>query len=76
MKPMFINHNKIDQFVEAQNDKGNHLSWDGWDVLAFRPDPRARVHRRGVYVDGQWGYQNRIKVTTKGCWVFDRNLIV
>jgi hypothetical protein len=72
---VFLNVSHVDKFVEEQQAKGNTMSWDGWDVVMFREDPMARTHPRGVY-NKTWGFENRIKPTAKGFWVFDRSRLL
>jgi len=42
--------------------------WDGWDVLLFKPTPAGATHRRGAYVNGQWGIQTRVVADSEGKW--------
>jgi len=71
-KPIFINHKKIDNFVERQAKKGNLISWDGWNVVVFREDKRAWSSPSGVFDRNtrQWGFTNVIAPTRKGFYVF------
>lgn len=66
---------KIESFVTKQRELGNNVRWNGWTLEFFRPAEQAIYSKDGAFVDGQWGYLNKVDVNSKGLWVIDfRNI--
>lgn len=61
-----------DKFVAVQKSRGNDVRWDGWDIVFFRPDPRAVYSAAdGAFRNGQYGFENRVPVSNDGAWEVD-----
>jgi hypothetical protein len=63
---------KAERFVKSQNNKGNDLWWEGWDIMSFAPNEAAVYSKNGAYRHGAWGFQNRYAVNAQGEWEIDR----
>lgn len=63
---------KAEQFVRRQQELGNDVWWEGWDMLFFSPNDGAFYSRNGAYRNGTWGFLNRATVNAKGEWEVDR----
>lgn len=63
----------VEVFVEKQQALGNDVWWDGWDLMFFRPDPRAVYNKEeGAYRNNTWGFQKRVNVEAgTGIWEVD-----
>lgn len=67
---------KVEKFVKQQCELGNDVRWDGWDMVFFRPSPKAIFSRHGVFRNGEWGYDNRVSPNEKGVWEVEyRNVV-
>jgi hypothetical protein len=62
---------KVDAFVRKQQEAGNDVWFDGWDILFFRPADAAVYSKDGAFRNGVWGYINRVSVSDKGTWDID-----
>lgn len=68
---------KVDKFVKAQQDLGNDVRWDGWDMVFFRPYPAAVYSvddagvPSGVWRNDGFGFESRISCNQKGLWEID-----
>jgi len=62
---------KADKFVREQNELGNDVRWDGWDMIFFRPSEKGIYNKDGAFRNGQWGFDNRVTVNDKGLWEID-----
>jgi hypothetical protein len=60
-----FDYDAVHRFVEGYEN----ASWDGWDVLLFKRTPAGATHKKGAFVNGQWGIQNRISPNSDGKWV-------
>ena len=63
------------KFVADQQNKGNDIRWDGWDIVQFHAHPAA-FYKGGVYRNGNYGYETRIVVTAEGTWNVPPRVIV
>lgn len=63
---------KANGFVTRQQENGNDVRWDGWDIVFFSPNDQAFYSRNGAFRNGAWGYENRATVNNKGEWEVDR----
>lgn len=52
--------------VFVENSK--NVRWDGWDIVTFEPKDKAILSKRGVFRNGQWGLEHRVKVDDNGLW--------
>ena len=69
---------QAEKFVARQQDAGNDVRWDGWDMVFFRGNPdqpdktaHALFSPDGVYRHGVWGFENRVSVNADGVWEVD-----
>ncbi len=63
---------KIEKFVREQQELGNDVRWDGWTLIFFRPAPAAIYNvENGVFRNGEYGFDNRVEVNSKGLWEID-----
>lgn len=61
--------------VREQQQAGNDVVWDGWDIVFYRPAPQAVYSKDGVWRNGQWSFENRVTVNSEGMWKIDpRNI--
>lgn len=63
------------KLVRDQRAAGNDVRWDGWDIVFFRPAAHAIHSKEGAFRNGEWGFDNRVKVNSEGLWNIDpRNI--
>jgi len=62
---------KVEKFVKEQQALGNDVRWDGWDMVFFRPSPKAVFSREGAFRNGVWGFDNRVSPNGSGVWEVD-----
>lgn len=55
--------------------RNKFLSWDGWDIVTWRKDPRGYSDRRGKFINGSWGILFRYKVQRDGTWRIPSNYV-
>lgn len=64
MKLVPLNETQADGLTRNRN-----ISWDGWDLLIWSPNPHGFTNPRGAYRNGRWGMLNRIPVNAEGNWM-------
>jgi hypothetical protein len=47
-------------------DKTPALSWDGWDIVEFKPDPDAYFMPSGIFKSFKWGFAKTFPITEEG----------
>ena len=62
---------KVEKFVKEQQALGNDVRWDGWDMVFFRPSPKAIFSNDGAFRNGVWGFDNRVSSNEQGVWEVD-----
>lgn len=68
---------KVDKFVKAQQELGNDVYWNGWEMVFFRPHPAALYsvdennRPNGVWRNGSYGFETRVNCNEKGLWEID-----
>ena len=62
---------KVDKFVEQQNELGNDVRWDGWDMVFFRPSDKGVFSKQGAFRNGVYGFDNRVSPNEQGVWEVD-----
>lgn len=65
-----LNYNNVDKFVAEQNELGNDVRWEEWNLVFFRKsrNDAGWSKREGAYRNNNWGFQNRIAVDSDGKW--------
>lgn len=75
MNNMEFNIKSAHRMVSEQRKAGNDVRWDGWDIVFFRASDAGRQAKDGAFRNGQWGFDNRFVVNSKGIWSIDsRNI--
>lgn len=62
---------EAEKFVKRQQNLGNDVRWDGWDIVFHRPAPQGIYSKAGAFRNGEWGFENRSLVTEEGVWQID-----
>lgn len=62
---------KVEKFVRQQQELGNDVRWDGYDMVFFRKAPHGYFSKDGAFRDGEWGFENRVRVSDAGVWEVD-----
>lgn len=62
---------KADRFVKQQNELGNDVRWNGWDMIFFRPSEAGIYSKHGAFRNGVWGFDNVVPVSDDGQWHID-----
>lgn len=62
---------KVENFVKQQKALDNDVRWDGWDMVFFRPSPKAIFSKDGAFRNGVWGFDNRVSPNEQGVWEVD-----
>lgn len=60
---MFITNYKYAHKIVNEN---RSLSWDGWNIVEFKPNPDAYFMEKGAFVNGKWGVKNVFPITEQG----------
>lgn len=47
-------------------DNNYYLSWDGWNIVEFKPNPDAYFMSNGVFKNFSWGTTNVFSITEQG----------
>lgn len=56
--------------AHAYADRNKHfVSWEGWDLVLFRPTPVGYSKPQGMFKDGKWGMATRVSPDAAGNWV-------
>ncbi len=71
---MRVNWDDADKFVEQQQAKGNDFYWDQYDIMHFQPHPAGFY--KGVHRNGQYGFEKRFEINSKGDYHVTRRLVV
>lgn len=77
MSNLVLGIRKADKFVKQQQELGNDVRWDGWDMVFFRSHPAAMYsvddngRANGVWRNGGYGFENRVEVNSMGLWEVD-----
>ena len=56
-------------------ERNKFLSWDGWDIVTWRKDPRGYSDRRGKFMNNAWGILFRYTVQPNGTWRVPENYV-
>ena len=59
-----LDYDAAHRFVEGYPQ----ASWDGWDILMFKPARAGEHHKKGAYVNGTWGIMTRVSPDDTGKW--------
>lgn len=62
---------EAEAFVKQQQDLGNNVYWDNYDIVFHRVSLQGIYSVYGAFRNGQWGYENRFPVTAAGTWEID-----
>lgn len=62
---------KVEKFVRQQQELGNDVRWDGYDLVFFRTAEHGFYSKDGAFRNGTWGFENRVKVSDSGVWEVD-----
>lgn len=65
------NLREADKFIERQQRLENDVRWDGWDIVFHRVAEQGVYSKDGAFRNGQWGFENRVKVNEQGVWEVD-----
>lgn len=68
-----LNYDQAHDFVEDQQNLGNDVRWDGWDIVFFKPSAKAVTAKEGVCRNGQWGFEKYVSVNSNGVWSIPSN---
>lgn len=60
-----------ERFVNRQKSAGGDVRWDNYDLVFFKPRPKAIYSRHGVFRNGEYGYEERVPVASDGTWSVD-----
>lgn len=63
-----LDYEQAHQFVETQQIMGNNVEWDGWELVFWKPSPKAITSKNGVLKSGKWGFEKRIYPDDNGNW--------
>lgn len=63
-----LKYRNVDAFVERQQEAGNDVRWDGWDMIFFKPHRKAHRSKNGRYRNGRWGFEERVAPNRYGKW--------
>lgn len=75
-----LGYKKAHKFVNEQQQLGNLVRWDGWDMVFFRPNASAvysidaNGRPNGVWnrEANSYGYETRVTPDDKGLWRIDQ----
>lgn len=67
---------KAERFVKRQQELGNDVRWEGWDLVFFAPNDGGFYSRNGAYRNGAWGFENKSVIDERGHWHIDRRDVV
>lgn len=70
-----VTYKKADQFVSNLQKRGIDVKWDGWKMVFFKADERAKTDARGKRWGDKWGYEAVIAPTKKGVWKVNPNFV-
>lgn len=65
---MVLNYETAHEFVSAQSKKGRDVSWDGWDIVLWKPSPYGESSSRGS-LRNAWGIETRCSPNEQGYWL-------
>lgn len=63
MKLIPVDEKQADALTRNRN-----ITWEGWDLLIWSPNPHGYTQQRGAYRHGRWGILTRVPVGTDGKW--------
>lgn len=66
---------KVDPFVAKQQRKGVQVRWDGWDMVFFKADNRAKRNPSGRRLGNAWGFETVVSFNDKGLWMVNPSLL-
>ena len=52
--------------VERLEEKNPNMFWDGWTLVVVNTKKDGYQDKNGIYFNGKWSVQHRIKLTEKG----------
>lgn len=64
MKLIALDEKQTDRLTRNRN-----ISWNGWTLEIFSPNPHGFTNVKGVYRNGRWGMLNSIPVNSDGKWM-------
>lgn len=59
---LVTNYNYAHKIVEGNKS----LSWDGWNIVEFKPNSDAYFMNEGVFKDSMWGIKKVFPITENG----------
>lgn len=64
-----LDYDAAHEYVESKtNDRRKKVFWEGWNIVSFRPNPRAMFTKDGRYIDGKWGFASVTEPSDDGLW--------
>lgn len=62
--------------MEKQNNKGNDVRWNGWDMVIHTPDPKAARDPLGRYSrrTERWGFETVVPPNDEGIYLVNYKL--
>lgn len=70
-----LEFDKVDTFVAKQQRKGVQVHWNGWDMVFFKNDNRAKRNPSGCRNDTSWGFETVVSPNKEGTWVVSPSLL-
>lgn len=67
---------KADNFVARLQRKGVNVRWEGWNMVFFSPDKRARYNNTAARrVGDEWGFETTVSPNAAGMWLVPNRLV-
>lgn len=63
-----LDYKAAHHFVRQQRSLGNSVRWEGWDMVFWKPTRHGFTSVNGAFVNGRWGVESRVSVTSEGVW--------
>lgn len=54
------------EYAHQLVENNKFLSWDGWDIVEFKPNDSAMFTPDGAYRNGSWGFMKVFKLNNDG----------
>lgn len=62
----YLDLNEAETYVNAENQRGRTMFWDGWDIVSWRPNNAGFLRSDGAFMYGRWGVRRIIKPNKYG----------
>lgn len=74
IKMISLAYKEADNFVDKLQHRGVNVRWNGWNMVFFKKDNRAKYSPNGRRVGNEWGWEQIVSPNANGKWLVHESL--